>query len=358
MKPIDRVCKALYHEEPDMVPDDGDMAGVTSVLETKTIKAGKDFRIWKSAFGSIHLDYVNPSTGGSSKVFDTGWVSPDYFTWWYTLAPAVRWPEDLERIEPPKPDLAKIAGIKKDVEELHRKGYFVITGHHGVFDSPWRYLRGLEQWMTDIVRSPAFASRLVEFAAKAHMEIANAIVEEAGVDAVMITGDQGTPEGPFISPDRYRELIYPWHRRLADAYHKRGAFFFIHSNGYLMPIMDGMVDAGFDAINPVSPLDGMNLAEMKAKYGDRVTLYAELSQEMGPRRKADTEKYSQALFGPDLRPRMDALAYTVRTAAPGGGFIFAGASHWGLATTEGHKGFREAWQELRHYPIRTCDNHL
>jgi uroporphyrinogen decarboxylase len=352
MKPIDRVCKALYHEEPDIVPDDGDIAGVASVLETKTIKAGTGFRVWKSAFGSVHLDYVNPSTGSSSKVFDVGWVSPEYFIWWYTIAPAVRWPDDLERIEPPKLDLDRIASIKRDIEELHGKGYFVITSHHGIFDSPWRYLRGLEQWMMDIVRSTAFARRLIEFAAKSHMEIANAIIEETGVDAVMIIGDLGTPEGPFISPSRYRELIYPWHRRLADAYHKRGAFFFIHSNGYLMPIMEDMVNAGFDAINPISPLDGMNLAEMKEKYGDKVTLYAELSQEMYSWRKADTERYSQALFGPDLRPRIEALAYTVKTAAPGGGFIFASASHWGSATTECYRSFKEAWQDLRRYPTR------
>ncbi len=349
MKPVDRVCMALYHEEPDKVPDGNDLAGAAAIVEKKIIKAGPGFCVWRSSFGSVHLDYVNPSTGGSAGVFDGMWVAPENFVWWYTLAPAVRWPEDLERIEQPKLDLDKVAKVKKRVEELHREGYFVMVGHHGVFDSPWRYLRGLEQWLMDIVRDPAFAKRLIEFAAKPQMEIANAFIEEAGVDAVMITGDQGTPEGPFISPSRYRELIYPWHRRLAEAYHKRGAFFFVHSHGYLMPIMGDMVRAGFDAINPISPLCRMSLAEMKEKYGDRVTLYADLSLKMDSQRKIDTSKYTQIRYGSDPKPRIDALTYTVKTAAPGGGFIFAKALKRGSMMTEEQKSYMKVWERLRRY---------
>ena len=354
MRSIDRVLKALYHEEPDKVPDDNDMAGVGNVIEMKIIKEGSGFRIMRSPFGSIHLEYVNPSTGSSANIFEAGWVEQGDISWEYTLAPAVRWPEDLERIERPKIDIEKVARVKKEVEALHQKGFFTIASHRGVFDSPWRYLRGLEQWLIDITRNPAFANKLIEFTTKSNMEIANALIEEAGVDAVMIFGDQGTPEGPFISPRRYRELIYPWHCKLAKAYHKRGAFFFIHSHGYLMPIMEDMVNAGFDAINPISPLCRMSLREMKEKYGDRITLYADLSIDMDPKKKVDTAKYSEILYGPDNKPRIDALAYTLRTASPGGGFIFAGAPYWKTMekTTDKQRNYREAWERLRRYPIK------
>lgn len=351
MKPIDRMFRTLYHEEPDKVPDPRDMAGVGKVIDRETIKAGPGFRVWRSSFGSVHLDYVNPSTAAGTGFFERGWVSPENLVWWYTLAPAVRWPEDLERIEQPALDAEVLAKAKKRTEELHRKGYFVMVGHHGVFDSPWRYLRGLEQWLMDIVREPVFAKRLVEFAIKPQMEIANVFIEEAGVDCVMITGDQGTPEGPFISPSRYRELIYPWHRRLADSYHKRGAFFFIHSHGYLMPIMDDMVKAGFDAINPISPLCRMNLAEMKEKYGDKVTLYADLSTpEMPAQGKIDTLGYTQMRYGYDSKCQIDALTYTVRTAAPGGGFIFRQIASKATITDE-QEFYMRAWERLRRYPI-------
>ncbi|KYH41016.1 MAG: hypothetical protein AYL32_008340 [Candidatus Bathyarchaeota archaeon B26-2] len=350
MKPIDRVYAALYHEEPDKVPDPRDFAGLGSVIKREIIKQGPGFKIWRSPFGSIHLDYVNPSTGVSSGVFQHGWVDPENFVWWFNIAPAVRWPEDLERIEQPTLDYEDLKKAKKQAEEMHKKGYFVILSHHTAFDTGWRFLRGLKQWLTDIVRDPAFARKVVEFGIKPQMEIANAYIEEAHVDAVYVYGDQGTPEGPFISPRAYREIIYPWDRRLAEAYHKRGAFYFIHSHGYIMPLLEDMIRAGFDAVNPISPLCRMNLAEVKEKYGDKITLYTDLSVEMPPEGKIDTSRYTRILYGSDIKEKVEALTYTVRTAAPGGGFIF---NRIARGHTEDQRLYMKAWERLRRYPVST-----
>ncbi|RJS88900.1 hypothetical protein CW705_08125, partial [Candidatus Bathyarchaeota archaeon] len=212
-----------------MIPDPRDFAGLGNIIRREIIKSGLEFKIWRSPFGSIHLDYVNPSTAGS-EIFRHGWVEPEEFEWWFTIAPAVRWPEDLEHIEPPSLNYEDLERAKKRAKEMHAQGRFVILSHHTPFDTAWRFLRGLKQWLIDIVKDPAFARRIIEFGAKPQIEIANAYIEETHADGVFVTGDLGTPEGPFISPRIYREMIYPWDKRLADSYHKRGAFLFIHSH--------------------------------------------------------------------------------------------------------------------------------
>ena len=347
MKPIDRVYRALYHEEPDMVPDPRDFGDLGGIIKKKIIKQGQDFKIWRSPFGSIHLDYVNPSTGTSSGVFTHGWVDPENFVWWFTISPAVRWPEDLDRIEKPSLDYEELLKAKRKSEELHKKGYFVILSHHTAFDTAWRFLRGFKQWLTDLVRDPAFARKIIEFGIKPQIEISKAYIEEAHVDAIYIYGDQGTPEGPFFSPKVYREIIYPWDRRLVDTYHKKGAFCFIHSHGYIMPLMDDLIKAGFDALNPISPLCRMNLAEVKEKYGDKITLYADLSIEMPKNGKIDTSEYTQMLYGSDVKRKIEALSYTVKVAAPGGGFIF---NRIARGLTRDQLLYMKAWEKIRRYP--------
>lgn len=347
MKPIDRVYAALYHEEPDKVPDSRDIRGICSVLDKEVLISGTDFTIWRSPFGSIHIDYVNPSTVSSFlSVSDDTWVKPKNFVWWYTIAPAVRWPEDLDKIEPPKLDVKKLEKAKKTARQLHEKGYFVVISHHTAFDSSWRYLRGLKQWLIDICRDLSFARRVIEFAIKPQIEIANILLEETKADAVYVTGDLGTPKGPFISPRVYEELIYPWDQRMNQAYHKRGAFVFIHSHGYIMPLLDLMVRAGFNCINPVSPLCRMNLADVKEKYGDKISFYAELSIKM-EKGEIDTLRYSRILYGRLSKEKIDAMKYTVEVGAPGGGFIFA---HVFKGESDEEKTYMNAWEKYRRYP--------
>jgi len=348
MKPIDRVYATLYHEEPDKIPDPRDFGGLGSIIKKEIIHKGLNFRIWRSPFGSVHLDYVNPDTGASSGIYKHGWVDPENFVWWFTLAPAIRWPEDLDRIEKPTLNYNDLEKAKKRSKDLHEKGYFVILSHHTPFDTAWRFLRGFKVWLTDLVRNPAFARKVIEFGIKPQIEISKAYIEEAHVDAVYVYGDQGTPEGPFISPKTYKEIIFPWDKMLVDVYHKKGAFCFIHSHGYIMPLLDDLVNAGFDALNPISPLCRMSLAEVKEKYGDKITLYADLSIEMPPDRKVDTARYTRMLYGNDVKEKVKALSYTVKIGAPGGGFIF---NRIAKGLTEDQRLYMKAWEKLRRYPL-------
>ena len=302
-------------------------------------------RVWKSNFGSVHIT-ISQELTMPKKTPVTSTMS-----WEYLLAPAIRWPEDLEHQEQPQLDMDLVKLVKDRTEELHQKGYFVTVSHNGIFDMPRRCLRGTEQWLIDLIKDPPFARKLIEFAAKPVMEITNVIIEEAHVDAVHVVGDMGTPNGPFISPRYYKEFIYPWHRKLAESYHKRGAFFFIHSHGYLMPIMGDMVKAGFDAVDPVSPLCGMSLAEMKEKYGDRVTLWADLSCKMESDGKIDTLKYGRVTCGLEpVQSIISLLKYTLKIGAPGGGFILRIATR-AFRNEKEKEIFNKVWEKLRCYPI-------
>ena len=44
----------------------------------------------------------------------------------------------------------------------------------------------------------------------------------------------------------------------------------LHSDGYIGPLLDMLVTAGVEGINPVEPRTGLHIPTLKAKYGDRL----------------------------------------------------------------------------------------
>lgn len=94
--------------------------------------------------------------------------------------------------------------------------------------------------------------------------------------AVFVTGtDFGTQQGPFISPEAYRDLYKPFHKRVNDWIHKNTTWkSFIHSCGSVRAFMEDFIDAGFDILNPVQcSAVGMAPEELKQHYGDRITFW-------------------------------------------------------------------------------------
>ncbi|MCM8758531.1 MAG: hypothetical protein NC906_01995, partial [Candidatus Omnitrophica bacterium] len=45
-----------------------------------------------------------------------------------------------------------------------------------------------------------------------------------------------------------------------------------HSDGYLMDVMDDLIEAGIDGLNPIETLAGMSVKEIRQKYGKKIFL--------------------------------------------------------------------------------------
>jgi len=96
--------------------------------------------------------------------------------------------------------------------------------------------------------------------------------EEGLPDGIWFYEDMGFKERPFMSPDMYRELIYPAHKKTIDWAHERGLPVVMHSCGYVEPLLDGMVDAGIDCLQVIEVKAGMDPVRIHEKFGDRLAL--------------------------------------------------------------------------------------
>jgi uroporphyrinogen decarboxylase len=84
--------------------------------------------------------------------------------------------------------------------------------------------------------------------------------------------DMAGKEGPYLNPKLYYEFVLPNLKKLSEAIHGMGGKIFVHSDGNLKPILDGLVDAGIDALHSIDPSAGMDIGEVKKRYGHRLCL--------------------------------------------------------------------------------------
>ena len=68
-------------------------------------------------------------------------------------------------------------------------------------------------------------------------------------------------------------MFLPALRRMVAAYRAAGAQWVVyHSDGDLRPLLDMFVDAGIDAITPVEPKAGMDAADLRKRYENRLAM--------------------------------------------------------------------------------------
>jgi len=130
-----------------------------------------------------------------------------------------------------------------------------------------------------------------------------------GLDGWALCSDYCFNVGPFMSPAQFADFVTPYLARLCAGYRDMGFYVIKHTDGNIMPIIDQLVDAGPHALHSLDPQAGVDIAEVKRLYGDRVCLIGNVS--CG---KLDTGTDEEVVE--DVR-------YCLKHGMPGGGYIFS-----------------------------------
>lgn len=80
---------------------------------------------------------------------------------------------------------------------------------------------------------------------------------ELGVDMIHISDDWGAQRSLLFSKQMWQELIFPYHKMIADNVKSHGKFLSLHSDGCIIPALDGIVELGYDLIHPWQESAGM-----------------------------------------------------------------------------------------------------
>ena len=310
----ERVIAALNHEEPDRVPH------FEWVIDSRVRKA-------------ICPDCTDANDFAMRMGHDSVLVSPDYqrvpvgpnrvrSEWGHIVQTGaeehgievespIHSREDFDKYSPPDP-LApgRFASLDQAVRQY--KAEYAIGVHlNDVFSIP-RCLMGMSDLLMAVVADPELVRWLVKMSVDLNAELARESARR-GADFVWTGDDYAYNTGPLMSPAHFRELFFPELCRAVRSFHDAGLPVIKHTDGNIWPIIDMIIDAGIDCLDPIDPQAGMDLGEVKARYGDRVAL------------KGNVDCAQTMTFGTPEEVAAETKE-ALRKGAPGGGFILSSSN--------------------------------
>jgi uroporphyrinogen decarboxylase len=134
----------------------------------------------------------------------------------------------------------------------------------------------------------------------------------------------------LVSPKWLRKYWVPRLKRLVDAWHARDTLCLYHSDGNLWSILDDLVYAGIDGLNPLEVLAGMTVKEVRKKYPQLfLTGGIDVSQLLSLGTPEEVREVCQQ---------------TIREANATGYFIGSSTElHWGVKPENAIAMFETAW---------------
>jgi uroporphyrinogen-III decarboxylase len=169
--------------------------------------------------------------------------------------------------------------------------------------------------------------------------------EAAGdrISAIFMSGtDFGSQRGELISPDLYRRLYLPFHKRMNDWVHANTTWkTFFHCCGSIYHLIPSFIEAGVDILNPVQcSAANMEPERLKREFGDRIVFWGG---------GVDTQKTLP--FGTPDEVRAE-VRQRIRTFAPGGGYVFNSIHNIQAKTpVENVLAMYESARDFGRYPI-------
>jgi len=218
--------------------------------------------------------------------------------------------KSLEESEPRVSDYSPFELIEYVVREVGERR--LVVGDVGSGSFPVGH-----EWYPVFAKAlyarPDLVRRLFERSVRMAEEAIKVAVD-LGVEAISCGADIAGMNGPLVSPAHFREFVLPALRRVSDLCHRLGVFFIKHTDGNIKPIeREFMLDSGIDGYLAVEPRAGMNIGELKERYGDRVALLG------------NVDCAYTLVFGSEEDVRRETRA-VIDAAAAGGGLVVASSN--------------------------------
>ena len=132
---------------------------------------------------------------------------------------------------------------------------------------------GHEEMLVGMLTDPDWILDMAETYVNLNLELHKILFEKEGQpDGMFYYEDMGFKDKPFMSPEHYRKLIFPSHKKAIDFAHGLGMKVFVHSCGFVEPLLPHMIDAGMDCLQVIEVKAGMDLLRIYRNHGDKIVL--------------------------------------------------------------------------------------
>ena len=284
----------------------------------------KDSKRFDDIFGRRYESLVGPSGFMSDPIYRSGLIDgPEA---WKALdkGPLLKLPAMANRV---------FADIQR--ENGARLFMFGLVST-GLFETAWQMM-GFERFAVAVRRERKFVDRLTKFLEDLICMTIEAMAD-AGMPGFLYSDDLAFRSGPMLNPKVLKELYDDSYHRFTETAHALGMKTMIHSCGNTSTLLPWFADCGFDAVNPLEPTAGVDLAAAKKSVGDRICLMGNID-------------VTRVLVNADRDEVFAAVKQAIADAGRGGGYILAPAHDHSGMSVERLRWMFEAAREYGRYPL-------
>lgn len=149
-----------------------------------------------------------------------------------------------------------------------KERYCVFAKTGGPFIRTW-FMRGEVPFLMDMAADPTKAAEMVVRTAHHLTAIGLEQLRRWNLydTGLWIFDDMASAMSPMFSPKAAEQILAPAWSHMIQAFKAAGAAkVILHSDGNILPILDLLVDCGFDGLNPVEYRAGLDAVKLRAKY--------------------------------------------------------------------------------------------
>jgi len=211
--------------------------------------------------------------------------------------------QEIELYPVPGIDEGSIPRVSSKAREIRKRGYLSSAYCGSIYE--WcHWLRGMEDFMIDLVIRPELASALIEKVATFTLTFARKHAE-CGVELLCFYDDYGMQDRLQIPPNLWRRFLKPWWEKIISSLRKDfpECLFFLHSCGKIEEILPDLVEVGFDVLHPLQP-ECHDVGEVLRQFGSRISFWGTISAQktipFGKRSEIEAEVKSRVQIFKDM----------------------------------------------------------
>ena len=278
---VNRLLKALNHEEPDRVPH-LEMWVTSKAVYEHVLERKLEYTIGDAAEGGQSItpeDDVEFAMrqGEDAVLCNFNWRPNNIFktatdgTEHYVDG-SVKTAADLETLDPPPSVDSQLRYLERYLEAAQGTGVGVIANFTSFFDSAMLAI-GMTDAFYMFYDNRPLVEKLMDILLENQEKVVRAACDRFGDDLalVMVNDDIGHNAGLMIHPDMFMEIFPQRMKRLIAPAKEHGKKVLMHTDGKMDNILPILYDVGIDVAHPIEP-ESNELAEVKAKWAGKMAL--------------------------------------------------------------------------------------
>jgi uroporphyrinogen decarboxylase len=198
--------------------------------------------------------------------------------------PYPTWPEALEKYN-----------------KLYSTERYMLFNSYGPWESNWRHC-GYEELLMHTALEPEWVTEMAEY----HIDLLISVLERGlreGLkpDGFFLVDDLAGTSGMLFSPKSWRRLFKPSIAKLGKFLKENDIDFWMHCCGNAEAVFPDLIEAGVRVINPLQATAGLNIVDLRKKYGKQLAFYGNISvvKMSGPQDELENEIRSKVSVGKD-----------------------------------------------------------